>query len=503
MEGVRGRLAIGSLWTAGIRVFINLLGAANTLVLARLLTPSDFGLVAIATIVFTIVNAFTELSLASALIQHPDPKRKHFDTAWTLNVMRALIVAAILFCSAHVIAIVFGDKRLVLITYALAFTSLVTGMVNPKMVEFRRRLSFHQEMFVELANKLAGLIVAITIAVLFRTYWAIVFGLLAAQLTGTLLSYLLIPYLPRFSLIHWRNLFSFSSWLALSSGFNAINYRADQLIVGGVLGTSSLGQYTVGDNLASLPVRESTTPLSYVLFPAFSKAQDDQPRLRDMYYRAQRLLVAVALPVGVGFALVAEPLVHLVMGPEWSSAALVIQILSTIFALHAFSMPLTPLAMGVARTRMLFKRDVVNLLVRYPLIFAGLFSGGLLGLLLARCVSGLFGVMLDMYLARMLVQASLIRQVRNSARALTATLAMVLTVWGLESLGVDGSNLLEIACLVFAGAITYFGITAMLWLWSGRPAGPEQEAMEMFQFLQRRLQSRHVTADKPEHSNSV
>ena len=71
MEGVRGRLAIGSLWTAGIRVFINLLGAANTLVLARLLTPSDFGLVAIATIVFTIVNAFTELSLASALIQHP------------------------------------------------------------------------------------------------------------------------------------------------------------------------------------------------------------------------------------------------------------------------------------------------------------------------------------------------------------------------------------------------------------------------------------------------
>lgn len=497
MEGVRGRLAMGSLWTAGIRVFINLLGAANTLVLARLLTPSDFGLVTIATIVFTIVNAFTELSLASALIQHHAPTRRHFDTAWTLNVMRALIVAIILFCSAHIIAILFGDNRLILITYALAITSLVGGMANPKMVEFRRRLSFHQEMLVALANKLAGLIVAITIALIFRTYWAIVFGLMAAQITGTLLSYLLIPYLPRFSITHWRSLFSFSSWLALSSGFNAINYQADQLMVGGILGTAPLGQYTVGNNLASLPVRESTTPLSYVLFPAFSKVQNDKPRLRDMYYRAQQLMVSIALPVGVGFALVAEPLVHLVMGPEWSSASLVIQILSTIFALHALSMPLTPLAMGIARTRLLFKRDVVNLVVRYPLIFAGLLSGGLLGLLLARCVSGLFAVLLDMYLARMLVQASLFRQIRNSARAYAATLAMMLSIWGLNGLGLDGANLMEIACLITFGAITYLGTTAALWLWSGRPAGPEQEAMEILVLLQRRLGSMRASADNP------
>ena len=146
------------------------------------------------------------------------------------------------------------------------------------------------------------------------------------------MSYVLIPYMPRFSFAHWRNLFSFSSWLALSSGLNALNWRADQLALGAMLGDGPLGQYTVGDNLASLPVRETTAPISNVLFPAFSRLQDDPARLRQAFLRSQRLLVAMALPVGVGFALVAGPFINLVLGPQWTSAALVAQILGAVFA---------------------------------------------------------------------------------------------------------------------------------------------------------------------------
>lgn len=486
MEGVRKRLTVGAIWTAGGRILINLVGLASTLVLARLLSPADFGLVAIATVIFAITAAFTELSLSAALIQHRDPQREHYDTAWTLNIIRALAISAVLGILAHPVAAAYGDERLTGIMYVLSAAAFIGGLVNPKLVDFRRKLSFQQEMFTELLNKIVGFVVAACIAYWLRSYWALVIGSVAAQVAGLILSYVLIPFVPRFSLKHWRSLFSFSSWLALSSGLNAINYRADQLAIGAVLGMGPLGQYTVGDTLASLPVRESTAPLAQVLFPAFSRLQDDAERIRETFLRSQRLLVATALPVGVGFALIAAPLVQLALGSQWTSAALVIQVLSTIFAVHAFSAPLTPLAMGLGRTRVLFVRDTVNLAVRYPLIFVGLFSGGLLGLLLARCVSGIFAVGIDIYLARWLVGASAVSQIFSSWRALAATVVMAIGVWGLGALGVNRATPLDLALLVTTGAISYFGTTVALWLAAGKPAGPEREALDMLRFLRHR-----------------
>jgi O-antigen/teichoic acid export membrane protein len=341
-------------------------------------------------------------------------------------------------------------------------------------------------MVTEFVKKMVGFVVGVGIAYWFRSYWALVIGSLAAQVAGLILSFVLIPFVPRFSLKYWRSLLSFSGWLALSSGLNAINYRGDQLAIGAVLGTGPLGQYTVGDNLASLLVRESTAPLAYVLMPAFSRLQDDPQRLREAFLRSQRLFVATALPVGVGLSLVAEPLVQLVLGAQWTLAATVIQVLSTIVAVHAFSLPLSSMAMALGLTRLLFVRDIFNLGMRYPLILAGLFSGGLIGLLLARCLSGLFAVGVDIYLARRLVGASAFNQIIPNWRALAATLIMAVVVWGLGALGVNHATYLDLALLVITGAISYVGATLALWLAAGKPAGPEREALDMLQLLRRR-----------------
>jgi len=486
VEGVRKQLAVGAIWTAVGRIIINLIGLAGMLVLARLLTPEDFGLVAIATVVFAVITSFTELSSAAALIQHADPQREHYDTAWTLNILRALLVCATLGFLAHPAVAIYGDQRLAAIMYVFGAAALAGGLANPRLVEFRRRLSFHQEIIAEVVTRTIGFIVGASIAYFFRSYWALVLSLLAGQVTAVILSYALIPFMPRPSLKHWRSLFSFSGWLVLSSGVNAINYRIDQLAIGFFLGTGPLGQYTVGDNLASLPVRESTAPLAQVLFPAFSRLQDDPTRRREAYLRSQRLLVATALPVGLGFALVAAPLVQFALGSQWTSVALVIQFLSVVFAMHAISMPLTPLAMGLGKTRLLFLRDLVNIAIRYPLVFFGLFSGGLLGLLLARCVSGLFGICVDLYLARRLMGAGILSQITSNWRAMAASIVMGGSVLGLTSLDTGDATFLGLAALVGAGAASYFGATLALWLTAGRPAGPEREVLDLLAFLYRR-----------------
>lgn len=486
MEGVGKRLTVGAMWTAGGRIISNLLGLVSQLTVARLLTPDDFGLVALASVIFFIVQAVTELSLSSALIQHKDPQREHYDTAFTLSIFRSLAIALVLVISAFPLAAVYHDDRLIGICFMLGVTAFVSGLINPKLVVYRRQLSFHQEIYTDLINKVVGLVVAVVIAVMYKSYWALVLGSLASQLAQVVMSYVLIHYRPRFSVAHWRNLFSFSSWLALSSGLNALNYRADQLALGAMLGNAPLGQYSMGDNLASLPVRESTAPISNVLFPAFSRLQDDPARLREAFLRSQRLLVAMALPIGVGFALVAGPFINLVLGPQWTDAALVAQILGAVFAAQAFSMPVTPLAMGLGRTRLLFVRDIVNIVVRYPLIFVGLFTGGLLGLLLARCVSGTTAILIDMYLARRLADVGLVRQVVSNGRPIAATLVMAASVWMVGVLSAGSPELVQLALMIPAGGISYFGTTVALWWAAGRPAGTEREVLNAMLFVRRR-----------------
>ena len=487
LEGVRKQLSVGAAWTAGGRIVSNLLGLVSTLALARLLTPADFGLVALATIVLSIVGAITDLSLTSALIQHKDPQREHYDTAWTLNMLRAAAIAVVLVAAGFPVAWGYHDDRLIGIFFALGGGALISGLMNPRLVDFQRRLSFRQQIYTDLVNKVVGLVVSVVIALMFHSYWALVIGTLASQAAGVIMSYVLIPYLPRISFAHWRSLFSFSGWMALSSGVNALNWRADQLALGAMLGTGPLGQYTVGDRLASLPVNELTAPIANVLFPAFARLQDEPERLRHAFLRSQALLVAAALPVGVGFALVAEPFISLVLGPEWASAALVAQVLSSIFAAHAFSMPANPLAMALGRTRAIFQCDLALAIVRYPLIFAGLFLSGLVGLLIARCISGTIGILIYVFLARRLTGATVRAQLLSCWRTIVATLVMVGCVWGASLMIAGRSEVLQLVIMILIGGISYLGASLALWLASGRPAGPEREALDLLQYVRRRV----------------
>lgn len=475
---MRKQLAVGSIWTAGVRAGVSLLGLANTVILARLLTPADFGLVAVAAVIFAIIGAFTALSLSEALIQHPNPAREHYDSAWTLGLLRGTFVAAILACIGVGFA-GFGDPRLAPIMYAFALIAFVGALRNPKLIDFQRRLSFHQELLIQLAEKFASIAVAVGIALIYRNFWAIIGGWFASQLVAVALSYILIPYMPRVSLFDWRRLLSFSGWVALGSGIRELNWRGDQLMVGAVLGAPALGQYNVGGRLAALPVRESVAPLVHVLFPAFAKLQDEKSRLRQAFLRAQRMLVLVALPVGIGFALVAGPLVEFAMGPKWAVAALVIQVLSSLFALQAVATPFAPMAMGLGRTRLLFIRDVINILFRVPVLVIGFLMAGLVGLLAARCVSTVFIIGQDLFLARRLTGAGFRQQIFPNWRAGAAVGIMTLCVVGAQWLGVQAASLSHISILIGAGAVSYLAAIVGLWVLTGKPDGAEREIVDM------------------------
>ncbi|MDT0576995.1 lipopolysaccharide biosynthesis protein [Croceicoccus sp. F390] len=485
MSSILGRMVSGSLWLSGARAITNALGFVSTIVLARLLLPADFGLVALGATVLAIITAVTEMSLSQALVHHPDPREDHFHTAWTLSAARGLLLALLMCVAARPLVWIYDEPRLELVIYAFAASVLIGGLGNPRQIMLTKELIFWQQFMLNVVGRLATVFTSIMVAIVWQSYWALIAGVIAGQVITTVLTYFVLPFRPRLGLKHAGELWSFSVWLTLGQAINTINWRFDQLLVGNILGKAALGFYSVGDNLAQMPTREATAPLTGTLFPALARIAHDPDRLRHAYHRAQALITFVALPVGIGFALVAKPLVLVAMGEKWLPAVPVIQALSAVFALITLGSMVQPLAMAKGHTKQLFRRDLQMFCIRLPIIIGGTVLFGLPGLIYSRVITGLLAAAVNMWLVRQLIRLSITDQVLANGRSLIAGAAMAAAVLWLQhaldtpAASVGWDQILAIAASVATGAVVYPGVAFGLWFMRGRPAGPESEALKI------------------------
>ncbi|WP_051389716.1 lipopolysaccharide biosynthesis protein [Bradyrhizobium sp. Ec3.3] len=485
-------IAIGAAWIGVSRLVVASLGFLNTVILARMLTPEDFGLVAVATAVIAILTSMTELSLTSALIHHKDPTEDQFHAAWTLSLARACLLALLLSLLAYPVSRSYGDSRLIPILLVLSCSIVITGLRNPMLAMMQRQLVFWQEFVTSSSRALATILVSSGIAICFRSYWALIAGAVVANLVDVVASYLIQPFRPKFRIKGSRSLWSFSLWLSLGQAVSTLNWRFDQIIIGYFLGKSTLGGYVLGSDLAATPTREATNPLAGTLFPAFVRLRDDKAALQRAYLSAQSMLCGIAFPAGFGFALIADQFVPLVLGDAWAGATIVIQLLGGAIALHTLSATVQPLGLALGQTRRLFHRDVAVLIVRLPVIVAGLWVGGLLGLLVARVAVTLGGVVYNMVLVRELIGTSVSRQFLVNLRTALSTCMIIivglLTNWAFITLfGHESHVYARLTAVVLVSALAYVGAAFGFWRVAGSPAGPEREILRILGVIANRF----------------
>jgi PST family polysaccharide transporter len=426
-----------------------------------------------------IVSAFTDRSLSSAVVQIDNPTIDHYHTAWTLGLCRGLLVAGAFIAAAYPVADAFNEPRLAPVMMVLSISLLLSGLENPRAIMLTKDLVFWQQFMLEVSQKIVALAVTLAIAVFYQSYWALVAGLVASKVSGLLLSYTVLPFLPRLGFRHMRELFSFSGWITLGKIVNTLNWRLDHLLIGGGVGRAELGYYTMGDNLAVLPTREVMTPLQGVLFPALTLIKSDQAKFAAQYQRAQATITAIVLPLGMGMALVAEPLVRLALGEKWLPAVFVIQALGAVFAIQTVGSLAPAVAMAAGRTQLLFWRDLQNLTMRIPLIVAGLYIAGFEGVVLARVLSGTIGVAFNMNVIKSVTGLKWADQLLVNVRSLTAAVIMSTSVVVADSIGSWGTAwdelVIRLFLLIAVGAVVYgFALTAF-WVLAGKPNGPETE----------------------------
>lgn len=491
MNGIAGRLIKGTAWIGGARLLINVLAVLSTFVLARMLTPADFGLVATAMAILVILTGFTEISLSEAIIRLEDPTDAHLDTAWTLNGLRGAVLCAVTAALAFPIADWFDDPRLVWIMYALGLSLLISGLVNPRIVLARRNLIFWQEFMISVGQKLAGFVVAVTIAIIYQSYWALVIGALATQLGNVVLSYVFMPYLPKPSFRHTGELFAFSGWLSAGTIVNTLNWRFDHVLVAKLLGGGALGLYSMGGNLAQMATREITAPLNQTIYPGFANVRDDSARLASAYQRSQSILSAVSLPAGVGVAIIAEPLVRLAMGEKWLPVVIIIQLLAPVFAFQTFGSLARPLGMALGQTKRLFLRDLQLLIIRVPIIVFGALAGGLIGVVIARIAAGLLSACINMMLVGGFIGLGVVEQLKANFRTVLAIAAMAAVGVGMQAAWGTRTGQLDLMLNILSTAGlcagTYVATMALAWKAAGMPNGPEAELLGIMRKYGKRL----------------
>ena len=487
---VKARLAKGATWIVAARLLTNLLTVATTVALARFLAPSDFGLVAIATAVVTVLNSVTDLSLSASLIQHRAPTPEHYHTAWTLGLIRGAVATAVCCGLAWPVAELYREPRLIGVMIALGFGMLLSGVPNPRALLFTKQLIFRQQALQQLAQKTAVLAVAVAIALLMHSYWALVWGTIAGQFTATAISFAILPYRPRLSIKHYRDILDFSVWMSLFQLINTINWRFDQLLIGGIVGQGALGYYGVAENLAAIPTREATAPFAAILFPGFSNLIDAPRRLAAAYQSAQALVTAIALPAGVGMALLAEPVIRLTIGAKWLPSVFPVQVLAAVFALQTLGTLSQPLAMAAGQTKLIFYRSLQSFVVRLPFVIVGALLAGLNGIIWARAAAAIVDILFHLWVVRWVTGLTLVRQLRVNLRTLASTTVMVGVVQLLSSYTWDGSSTFslaaEILALGAAGVATYVIFDIAVWSLSGRPDGPEVEIIRILKSLSSR-----------------
>lgn len=454
------------------------LGLISTLILARLLVPADFGLVAMAMSVVALIELASAFSLDVPLIQHQKPGREHYDTAWTLELLLGTGCAVAMALLAYPASDFYGDDRLGPVIMVLAAGWFIQGFENVGVVNFRRTMNFRRETGFLLGKKLTGFCVTLALALVFRTYWALVIGLIAGRVAGVILSYILEPFRPRLSLAARADLMSISGWLFLNNLLYFGTTRLSHFIIGRINGAQSLGLYTIGSELAYLPQSELVAPINRALFPGFSRMQDDPAELRKGFVSVNSVIALLVFPAGVGIATVAEFMVPVLLGSNWAGAVPILQVLAIAGTAAALSSNSYSAYLATGRARVITWILVLELAVMASGMLVLSRWYGLIGIAYAELIAVTVGVIVGFAVLLRTLQLSAYELLVNLLRPAVAAAGMGFMVTFLgQRLGGAGEGLAGLTILLLlisVGALTYLLLITALWFGAGRPRGSEQ-----------------------------
>lgn len=449
---------------AGVAVLTFLRG----IILARLLGPEAFGLMAVSLMATRLIEIFTETGFGAALVHRQQRFEEARDTAFTMMVVRGFGLAALAVLLSPWMARFYDEPQLTSTVSVSGICFVLMGFQNINTIALQKELDFKRLTYMELTGAVLSFLAAISLAYTFRNVWALIGGQIANALIASVLSFLFVPARVRFR-FDWaiaKELYGYGRFITGLAIVVFLSRELDSALIGKLLGMETLGLYVAAYSLANIPSTYLSKVAARVMFPMFSKLQANPEGLRQIYGHGIGLITRLTVPMSVAMIVLADDIVDALYGPQWAAAAAPLRVLALFGGFRALWMLNGYLFNAIGKPQVDFYMSVGRLVALCVLVYPMTRTFGLVGAALATTIPMGVQFVVGALLSRALIGAPLTATLApfGLAAMQSAGLAAILTIVKLAPIPNPRLNLLAMAvvCTVVTVAFNYAHVRELL-----------------------------------------
>lgn len=327
----------GVSWAGSLSFLTKAVGFLETIILARILVPSQFGAYGIALLALGLLETLTETGVNIVLVQEKEIE-SYISSAWLVSIGRGLIITLLLYFSSPLIASFFHSPQSLFLLQLISLVPFLRGFINPSVVTFQKELQFKKYFWYQAIILFVDTAFSITVTYITKQPLGIVIGLLAGVFMELGLSFLVVSPRPTFSFkkSYVSKIFHRGKWITASAIFDYLFFNSDNIAVGRLLGAGSLGIYQMAYSLAVMPLVEVGNVFNFVTFPVFAKLSHDANRLKNAFIKTTLTVIALSAPIVLIFVFIPQIFVF-ILGEKWHAITTVLPILSILGLVRALT----------------------------------------------------------------------------------------------------------------------------------------------------------------------
>ncbi|MDP5031308.1 MAG: lipopolysaccharide biosynthesis protein [Paraglaciecola sp.] len=473
-ENIHKKLFSASFLMILTRLLVKSIGLVSIVITARLLTPEDFGLIAIAMAIYAFIELFSSFGLATVLIQKSDADDDDYNTAWTFKALFGVISAALLIILSPHIAKYFEDLRLENLIYLISLTALLNGFSNIGVINFQKDLDFKKEMKYQVIPKFINFFVIVFLAYALKSYWALAIGIVFGNFISFLASYLMHPHRSKFGLKSAKKLMSFSKWLILNNALYYANEKLINLVIGKMLGTSAVGSYTMTNEISTIPSMEIAAPINKASFPVYSKLQSNLKELRVAYLSTLSLSSSITIPAAIGIALIAPKLISTALGNSWIHVIYLMQLLAVASLFSGLYSNISYVFNALGKPKIPFYFGVCKVISIYGLIYILVPFYGIDGVGYSLISTSIIMLIITKITLKKFINISFLNISTSLLRPVLSSLFMYIVAFNLLSFELS-TPLLSLLTQIVISVISYLTFSFSIWHLQSKPDGLEEK----------------------------
>lgn len=371
----------GFSWVGAFRVASRIVSFLRMIILARILIPAQFGIFGIVSLVLSFLDILTEMGITFVLVKEKNLDEEYINTAWMVSVVRGIAISLFIFLTAPLIADFFHAPQVRSLLALSSIIPLIRGLINPAVAKFQKELKFDKEFRLKFSVFFIDSLVAVILTIITRSAIGLVWGLIAGAIFEVLFSFVFVKPTPKFSfnIDRFRKIIGQGKWITALGVLNYFFSQGDNIVVGKVLNSESLGLYQMAYKMSILPITEIADVVSRVTFPVYVKIADDIARIKKAFWKTTFGISLLAVPFGLIIFIFSKEIVEIILGKNWLGIIPVLKILSIFGIIKAVSGPTLVLFLSLGKQKYVTAATFFSLVFMLLTIFPLTLKYGIVG----------------------------------------------------------------------------------------------------------------------------